>query len=100
MHYLLIYDLAPDYLARRPEFRAEHLTLAWKLAERGDLVLGGAVGDPVESALLVFRCDSPDVPTEFARNDPYVKNGLVRQWKVKPWNTVVGKDATSPVRPV
>jgi uncharacterized protein len=100
MHYLLTYDLAPDYLARRPEFRAEHLTLAWKLVERGEMVLGGAVGDPVESALLVFRCDTPDVPTEFARNDPYVKNGLVRQWKVKPWNTVVGKDATNPVRPV
>ncbi len=33
MHYLLIYDLAPDYLARRPEFRAEHLTLAWKLVD-------------------------------------------------------------------
>jgi uncharacterized protein YciI len=100
MHYLLIYDLAPDYLARRPEFRAEHLALAWKHVERGEMVLGGAVGDPVESALLIFRCDSPDVPTAFARNDPYVKNGLVRQWKVKPWNTVVGKDAANPVRPV
>jgi uncharacterized protein len=100
MHYLLIYDLAPDYLARRPEFRAEHLTLAWRLAEGGEIVLAGAVGDPVESALLVFRCDTPDVPTEFARNDPYVKNGLVRQWRVKPWNTVVGKDATNPVRAV
>lgn len=100
MHYVLIYDLAPDYLARRPEFRAEHLALAWKLAERGELVLGGAVGDPVESALLLFRCASPDAPAEFARNDPYVKNGLVKQWKVRPWNTVVGKDATNPVRPV
>ena len=100
MHYVLIYDLAPDYLARRPEFRAEHLALAWKNVERGELLLGGAVGDPVESALLLFRCDSPDVPAQFARNDPYVKNGLVKQWNVRPWNTVVGKDAANPVRPV
>jgi len=100
MHYVLIYDLAPDYLARRPEFRAEHLALAWKRVERGELMLGGAVGDPVESALLVFHCDSPDVPAEFARDDPYVKNGLVKQWKVRPWSTVVGKNAANPVRPV
>ena len=89
---LWIYDLAPDYLARRTEFRAEHLALAWKRVERGELVLGGAVGDPVESGLLVFRCNSSDVPAEFARDDPYVKNGLVMQWKVRPWNTVVGKE--------
>ena len=100
MHYLLIYELAPDYLARRPEFRAEHLTLAWKHVERGEMLLAGAVGDPVESALLVFRCDSPDLPAAFARSDPYVKNGLVRHWKVQPWNTVVGNEAANPVRPV
>ena len=99
MHYLLIYELAPDYLARRPEFRAEHLALAWQSVERGEMVLGGAVGDPVESSLLMFRCDSPEVPAAFARADPYVRRGLVTQWKVRPWNTVVGADAANPVRP-
>ncbi len=99
MHYLLIYELAPDYLARRPEFRAEHLALAWQSVERGEMVLGGAVGDPVESSLLMFRCDSPEVPAAFARADPYVMRGLVTQWKVRPWNTVVGADAANPVRP-
>ena len=99
MHYVLIYELAPDYLARRTEFRSEHLALAWQAVERGEMVLGGAVGDPVESALLVFRCDSPDVPAAFARSDPYVKRGLVTQWKVRPWNTVIGTDAANPVRP-
>ncbi len=99
MHYVLIYDLAPDYLARRPEFRAEHLALAWKSVERGEMVLGGAVGDPVESAMLVFSCDSAELPTTFARADPYVRNGLVSRWKVQPWNTVVGTGAANPVRP-
>ena len=28
-HYLLIYDLTDDYLARRAEFRGLHLKLAW-----------------------------------------------------------------------
>ena len=58
MHYLLIYELAPDYLARRPQFRTAHLTLAWQAAERGDLLLAGAVGDPLEGAILLFSAES------------------------------------------
>ena len=99
MHYLLIYDTAPDYLARRGDFRAAHLELAWAAAERGELLLGGAVGDPVEGATLLFRCDSPELPSAFARADPYVLNGLVTRWRVAPWNTVVGQAAAAPVRP-
>ncbi len=99
MHYLLIYDTAPEYLARRGEFRAAHLGLAWKAVERGELVLGGAAGDPPDSAVLLFQCESPDVPAAFAKADPYVLNGLVRQWRVKPWATVVGPDASNPIRP-
>jgi hypothetical protein len=97
MHYLLIYEVAQDYLERRAEYRAAHLTLAWQAAERGELVLAGAVGDPVESAMLLFQCDSPDVPNAFAREDPYVINGLVTGWRVRPWNTVVGREAANPV---
>jgi uncharacterized protein len=97
MHYLLIYDVAPDYLARRSEFRDEHLELAWKSVERGELLLGGALSDPVDSAVLLFQAESPEVPTAFALADPYVKNGLVTKWTVRAWNTVVGHQASNPV---
>lgn len=99
MHYLLLYDLAPDYMERRPEFRAEHLTLAWESHARGELVLAGALGDPPEGGVLFFQADSPEVAERFAEADPYVRNGLVTGWRVKPWTTVVGDDATTPVRP-
>jgi uncharacterized protein len=99
VHYLLIYDTAPDYLARRGDFRSAHLEHAWAAAERGELLLGGALGDPVEGAMLLFRCDSPEPPSAFARADPYVLNGLVTRWRVAPWATVVGPDASTPVRP-
>jgi uncharacterized protein YciI len=98
MHYLLLYDTAPDYLVRRGEYRAGHLELAWAASARGELVLGGAVGDPVESALLLFSSDSPDVASAFARADPYVLNGLVTSWRVLPWSTVAGEGAASPLR--
>ena len=96
-HFILTYDLAPDYLERRGQFRAEHLALAWKAADQGALLLGGAVGDPPESALLLFS--DRDAAEAFAKSDPYVAEGLVREWRVRPWTTVVGKDAATPVRP-
>jgi uncharacterized protein len=95
-HYLLFYELAPDYLKRRPDFREAHLALAWAASERGELVLGGAVGDPVESALLLFT--DAGAARAFADADPYVAEGLVAHWHVQPWNTVVGTEAANPVR--
>lgn len=99
MHYLLLYDVAPDYLERRDAFRAEHLTLAWQAHARGELVLGGALTNPVDGAVLLFQGDSPAVAEQFAAADPYVKNGLVTRWQVRPWLTVVGTGAAAPVRP-
>jgi uncharacterized protein YciI len=99
MHYLLFYDAAPDYLQRRAEFRAEHLALAWAAHARAELVLGGALADPVDGAVLLFQGDSPAAAEAFARADPYVKNGLVTKWSVRQWTTVVGDGAATPVRP-
>ena len=95
-HYILTYDLAPDYLERRGSFRDAHLGLAWEAADKGDLLLGGAVGDPVESALLLFT--DADAARAFAEADPYVREGIVRAWRVLPWTTVVGDQAATPVR--
>ncbi len=99
MHYLLFYDVGSDYVERRAQFRNEHLKLAWAAHARGELVLGGALADPVDGAVLFFRGDSPAVAKRFASADPYVLNGLVKSWRVRAWTTVVGDDASSPVRP-
>ena len=98
-HYLLIYDLADDYLARRPDFRGAHLKLAWAAHERGEMVLGGALGEPVDRAILMFKGESPKVAEDFAKADPYVVNGLIKSWSVRPWMTVIGGLAANPVRP-
>ena len=99
MHYLLIYELAPDYLARRGEFRDEHLQLAWDAQERGEIVIAGALADPADQAILLFSGDSPAAAERFAKADPYVVQGLVTSWRVRQWNTVIGTDAANPVRP-
>src|SRR5438046_1183496 len=90
MHYLLIYDVVPDYAGRRAALRAEHLALARAAHARGELVLGGALADPVDGAVLLFRGDSPAAAEAFALADPYVNNGLVTRWRVREWTIVVG----------
>ena len=99
MHYLLFYDVSPDYLERRGEFRNEHLTLAWQAQARGELILGGALADPVDTAVLLFKGESADVVNRFVAADPYVRSGLVTSWRIRPWTTVVGAWASTPVRP-
>jgi uncharacterized protein YciI len=96
-HWLLLYDLSADYLERRGALRAEHLALAWRAAERGELVLGGALAEPVDGAVLLFRAPSAAAAEAFARADPYVANGLVKRWRVREWTTVVGA-GQSPVQ--
>lgn len=89
-YYILFYELTENYLEKRGQYRAEHLGLAKESTQKGDLVLGGALENPADQALLVFRGKDEKVATSFAENDPYVKNGLIKEWKVRKWNAVTG----------
>jgi len=98
VHFLLFYEFVPDYMQRRAQYRAEHLRVAWESQQRGELVLGGALADPADGAVVLFEGTSDARAREFAANDPYVKAGLVTRWYVRPWTTVVGEAAATPVR--
>ena len=99
MHYLLTYTYTDDYLEKRAQFRNEHLSHAWAAQRRGELILGGAVGDPADSAVLVFSCSSAELIEAFVKADPYYRNGLVRNYSIRLWTTVVGEGAYTPVYP-
>jgi len=92
MHYLLFYEVVEDYAEKRTPFRKDHLAHAKAAVARGELVLGGALNPP-EGVVLLFRGESPAAAEAFAAADPYVQNGLVKNWKVREWTTVVGPDA-------
>jgi len=96
-HYLLFYEVAPDYLQRRPQYRGKHLELARASHARGELVLAGALADPIDGAVLLFCAESGEVASRFAEADPYVANGLVTSWRVREWTTVVGDGACQPI---
>jgi uncharacterized protein len=99
MHYLLFYDVVEDYVTRRAAFRTAHLEHAWQAHGRGELVLAGALANPPDGAVFLFRGSSPAAAESFAEADPYVLNGLVTRWRVREWTTVVGGLAETPTRP-
>ena len=89
-YFLLEYVLVEDYLERRGALREGHLGLAQEAERRGELVLAGALADPPDRAFLVWRTDDPSVVERFAEEDPYVREGLVSAWAVRPWTVVIG----------
>jgi uncharacterized protein YciI len=90
--FALTYAVVPDFAARRMPFREAHLQLIRDASARGLLMMAGALGDPPEAALIVFRAESAAPVESFARADPYVTEGLVTDWQVRPWNLVVGAE--------
>jgi uncharacterized protein YciI len=92
VYFILLYDVVDDYVERRAALRDAHLSLARASHERGEMVLAGAFADPVDGAALVFKGEDRSVAERFAENDPYVKNGLVKNWKVRGWTVVIGGD--------
>jgi uncharacterized protein YciI len=90
-YYALFYrEVVPDFVAQRAAYREEHLGLAREAHSRGELLLAGALADPPDGALLVFRGGDETSAQEFVRKDPYVQNGLVKRWEIRPWTVVVG----------
>lgn len=90
MYYILFYKTVENYVEKRAPFRSEHLALAKAALENGELLMAGALANPADGAVLVFRGDSPEVAERFAKNDPYVKQGLITEWTVREWTVVIG----------
>jgi uncharacterized protein len=93
-YFVLRYDaVVDDYVNRRAPFRAEHLQMLRDRHARGEVVMAGAVGEQPEGAIIIFHADSPAPAEAFVAADPYVKNGLIRSWRIQPWNVVAGAEA-------
>ena len=88
-YYALLYDVVADFPARRAPYRTEHLAIVREAHRRGEVLLAGALGDPPDAALLIFRVESVSLVEAFARRDPYVIHGVVVRWQVKQWHVVV-----------
>jgi uncharacterized protein YciI len=91
-YYALLYYLKDDYMERRPLYRHNHLQLAQEAHQRGELILAGAFSDPADRALLIFRVEDKAIVEQFVQHDPYVLNGLIARWEIRPWTLAIGPD--------
>ena len=90
MYFILFYQTVSDYVEKRAPFRNDHLTLVNEYFNAGYLVMAGALADPADGAVLIFKGDTAEKAEEFVSRDPYVKNGLITGWKVRAWTVVAG----------
>jgi len=90
-YFALTYEVVDDFINQRTPFRPAHLKEVREAHERGELIMAGALGEPA-GALMVFRGADKAVAESFAKADPYVNEGLVKKWQVRPWTVVVGQD--------
>ena len=88
MYLALFYETVDNYVERRQPFRELHLEYATGWREQGKLILAGATRP--DGALLIFKTDDPLDAENFAKNDPYIVNGLISKWSVKEWVVVIG----------
>jgi uncharacterized protein len=89
-YFALMYYVGPEFAQKRGTYREAHLKMVFDANRRGELVYGGALGDPPDRALLIFRAEDRSIAEKFAAADPYVTSGLVQRWEVQPWNIVCG----------
>src|SRR5689334_16852721 len=95
MHFLILYDLVDDYLQKREPFRAAHIAHGRAAAQRGELVLGGALADSPAGGVLLFQGADARAAEAHAQADPYVKNGIVTGYRIRPWKSAIGTHAAA-----
>jgi uncharacterized protein len=89
-YFILTYKADADYIEKRTPYRPEHLALATKARESGALIMAGALANPADGSMIVFKGESAKVAEDFAKTDPYVVNGVVKEWSVREWTVVIG----------
>lgn len=87
--FAVAYRYVPDMEERRGPVRADHLAFLKDLAAKDQLMLAGALTDPVDEAWIVVRAESVAAARELMNADPYAKAGLIRSVTIRPIAVVI-----------
>jgi uncharacterized protein YciI len=92
MKYVLRYTAVDGFLPLAQENFPAHSARAQEFAARGVLLMIGVLDEPLNGdAMAVFT--TRDAAEEFVAGDPFVLNGVVAEWTVRPWNEALVPDA-------
>ena len=88
MKYVMTYRAVEDFLPLARENYPAHSARVEEFARRGDLLMVGTFDEPMNGeAMGVFT--TREAAEEFIAGDPFVVNGVVASWAVRPWNEVL-----------
>ncbi|HEX9017099.1 MAG TPA: YciI family protein [Chloroflexota bacterium] len=87
--YVLVYESADDVLSKAPLHFQAHVARWNGYRENGSLLMIGTFADPREGAMAIFT--SREAAEEFANGDPFVLNGVVRNWYIREWNEAIAE---------
>lgn len=90
MYFILTYYTVDNYVEKRKPYRSEHLELLEVELKKKHIILGGALSDPADQAIIVWKVNDRKIIEDFVKNDPYVKNGLISKHEIRSWNVVIG----------
>ncbi|MGI8588644.1 MAG: YciI family protein [Chloroflexia bacterium] len=85
MKYVVFYDNADDVLSIVMPHVPGHCARLADFHARGTLLMGGIFANVQEvGAMLIFT--TREAAEEFVRGDPYILNGVVRNWYIREWD--------------
>ena len=88
MKYVLLYESADDVMSKAPAHFPAHQARYEDFHARGTLIGLGTFADPqTEGSMAIFT--TREAAEEFATGDPFVLNGVVREWQVREWDDVL-----------
>jgi len=85
--YVLYYESAPDVLEKAPIHGPAHRAYWQEFLEKGSLLMIGPFANPKEGAMGIFT--TREAAEAFARDDPFVLNGVVMNWLVREWSECI-----------
>jgi uncharacterized protein YciI len=85
--YVLLYESAPDAAERAVEHFDAHRAHWQRFLEDATLLMIGPFRPSGDGAMSVFR--TREAAEDFARGDPFVREGVVTSWTVHDWFEVL-----------
>ena len=85
MKYVLFYESADDVGSKAPAHFPAHKARCDDFHARGALLMVGVFANPQEEgSMAIFT--TREAAEEFVAGDPFVLNGVVRNWYIRDWH--------------
>lgn len=86
--FVVLYESSDDVLTLAPVHMPKHREHFEDYHARGLLLMVGTFGDPAtQGAMCVLT--TREAAEEFAANDPFVVNGVVRRYEIRQWDELL-----------